>query len=175
MAPTVVGFMPSLFHIATVKVALPLFRGFDIETLCLAFREIQYENSTSSNDGSRKNHGASYERAKKHLLLIPGHLRIKILQAVKGFHYAAEIWREDHLKILKLKDLKCILHWKSNGSIDTVKTAEHLVQNEKIRTRKRFQIACKYCLEKSVKTLWKEMEASGKTENFETVDIMVNL
>ncbi|GBM35602.1 hypothetical protein AVEN_121047-1 [Araneus ventricosus] len=55
----------------------------------------------------------------------------------------------------------------SDGSIDRIQTAQQLVLNANIDIRKWFNLACMHCLQESIQILWAEMEASGRTENFE--------
>ncbi|GBN51392.1 hypothetical protein AVEN_80233-1 [Araneus ventricosus] len=161
--------LPSLSHLSRVSVALPLLNEFGIGTLDRAVSEIQLGNSTASNEGS-EDHEINYNRAMGKLLLIPPRLRKSVLEAVHGMHWEIEAWRYQHSNIFKFKDHECFFHWRSEGTIDTIKMAQQLVLDQNINIRKRFQIACNYCLMKSVRTLWAEMEASGKTKCFKTAD-----
>ncbi|GBO38863.1 hypothetical protein AVEN_85769-1 [Araneus ventricosus] len=163
-------FLPSLLHFASVKVAIQLLNNFDIETLNTAFTEIKHGNSSSSKEGgnsrSFKEGGQdNYEamKAKEHLLFIPAHLREKVLETVKGLNYSLWRWQKDHSKIISLEDIECTLYWRSDGTINAVKAAEQLVLDESIDITTRFEIACMYCFEKSVKNLWVEMQASRVT------------
>ncbi|GBN49479.1 hypothetical protein AVEN_197820-1 [Araneus ventricosus] len=160
--------IPSLFDLALVKTAFPLFNGFDVKTLDRVFRESQNENLEKFNEGSQENREVN--RVKEKLLSVPAHLRHRVLEAVMGLRYTVLLWRMDHFFILEIKRRECIFYWRYDGSIDRTKTAEQLVLNAGIDIRQRFDLACMYCLEKSVRALWAEMEASGKTENFETAD-----
>ncbi|GBO45627.1 hypothetical protein AVEN_275742-1 [Araneus ventricosus] len=161
--------LPSLSHLSRVSVALPLLNEFGIGTLDRAFSEIQLGNSTASNEGS-EDHEINYNRAMEKLLLIPPRLRKSVLEAVHGMHWEIEAWTCQHSNIFKFMDRECSFHWRSEGTIDTIKMAQQLVLDQNINIRKRFQIACNYCLMKSVRTLWAEMEASGKTKCFKTAD-----
>ncbi|GBM24552.1 hypothetical protein AVEN_217129-1 [Araneus ventricosus] len=158
-------FMPSFFHLALVKISVPLYNEFDIKTLERVFIDIQNGNSAKFNKGSQNNRKAN--RAKEKLLFIPAHLRRGVLEAVMGLHWAVYRWQSEHSSILNLKDGECIFYWRPDGTIDRIKTAEQLVLNENINIRERFDIACIYCLKESVQTLWEEMEASCETQNFE--------
>ncbi|GBN06465.1 hypothetical protein AVEN_177223-1 [Araneus ventricosus] len=190
-------FVPSLLHISLVKVALPFLTNFGIGMLDTVFTEIQSGNSTASSESSQENgkvgfskakeqsteiqHGNStasdesskengkvrYNRAKESLLLMPGRLRKLVLEAVHGLSYEVRSWRMDHAFIGKKKRT---VHWRSDGTIDRIKTAQQLVLDESLSIRKRFEVACVYCLEESVRTLWTEMEASRQTENIGTAD-----
>ncbi|GBN89765.1 hypothetical protein AVEN_74376-1 [Araneus ventricosus] len=135
-------FMPSFFHIALIKVAVPLFNDFDIITLNMVFTEIQHGNSTASNDGSQENGDVNYYRAKAHLLWILGHLRKRVLEVVTGMNQEVRKWKQDHDYIFKTWVKECTFYWKPDGTIDTIKTAEKLVLNKNINIRKRFELAC---------------------------------
>ncbi|GBO22046.1 hypothetical protein AVEN_114516-1 [Araneus ventricosus] len=166
--------LPSLSQLSTVSVALPLLNEFGIGTLDRAFSEIQLRNSTASKEGSEEDQEINNNRAMEKLLLIPPRLRKSVLEAVHGMHWQIEGWRYRHSNIFKFKDRECFFHWRSEGTIDTIKIAQQLVLDQRINIRKRFEIACKYYLEKSVKILWAKMEASGKTKCYNTADnIMV--
>ncbi|GBM64076.1 hypothetical protein AVEN_160726-1, partial [Araneus ventricosus] len=161
--------LPSLSHLSRVSVALPLLNEFGIGTLDRAFSKILLGNSTASNEGS-EDHEINYNIAMEKLLLIPPRLRKSVLEAVHGMHWEIEAWRCHHSNIFKFKDREFFFHWRSEGTIDTIKMAQQLVLDQNINIRKRFQIACNYCLMKSVRTLWAEMEASGETKSFKTAD-----
>ncbi|GBN35011.1 hypothetical protein AVEN_183829-1 [Araneus ventricosus] len=75
--------------------------------------------------------------------------------------------------VLKLEDDECTFHWRSDGTIDEIKTVEHLVVNANINIRKRFDLAGMYCLEDSIKTLWVEMQVSGQRRFWASFNLMV--
>ncbi|GBM07299.1 hypothetical protein AVEN_187855-1 [Araneus ventricosus] len=149
----------------------------------MAFTKIQHGNRTAPSEGSQENIKVNCNRAMASLLLIPGHLRKRVLEAVHAFHYEIRGWREDHTHFFNLDDSdesmihpnilqdgEGIFYWRSDGSIDRIKRAQQLVMNTSMNIRKRFDLACMYCFEKSVQTLWVEMEALWTTENFEIGD-----
>ncbi|GBM01006.1 hypothetical protein AVEN_55519-1 [Araneus ventricosus] len=158
-------FFPSLFHIALVKIAAPFLLEFDIETLDRVFTDIQHGISARINEGSQNDHKA--KRAHEKILSIPAHLRRRLFKTITGMYCEFYRWLTEHSRIFSWK-VGITVYWRSDGTINTTKTAEHLVQNENINIRERFHLACIFCLEESVQTLWKEMEASGETKNFET-------
>ncbi|GBN58269.1 hypothetical protein AVEN_45843-1 [Araneus ventricosus] len=89
----------------------------------------------------------------------------RVMQAVHGLRNAASQWYRWNLE---LTDRDCVYYWKYDGTFDGVKATQQLVLNANIEIRKRFALACKYCLKENILNLWTEMEASGKTENLET-------
>ncbi|GBO40261.1 hypothetical protein AVEN_23941-1 [Araneus ventricosus] len=155
-------YVHSLLHLASVKVAIPLCNDFDLITLQEAFDNIQEGLLENSSD-------IECSRAQKNILFIPAHLRKTVFDTAQGMKYLAFLWRDLHSVIIKLEEEDCIFYWRSDGRIDGLKTSQHLVLKKNIDIRVRFYIACRYCLEDSIQTLWKELEASGQTENFETV------
>ncbi|CAL1262275.1 unnamed protein product [Larinioides sclopetarius] len=160
-------FFPSLSHLASAKVCFPKFQKDAIETLNT---EIQRGISTSSEKGSQENAGINL--LNNYLNLIPKHLRKSVWESFLGFFFDYNEWQNDHKKLYRLRTIESLrlIHWRSDGTIDRVKTAQRLVLDESLDIGKRFEVACMYCLEKSVQTLWAEMEATGKTNDFVAVD-----
>ncbi|KAF8789212.1 uncharacterized protein LOC129957133 [Argiope bruennichi] len=67
------------------------------------------------------------------------------------------IWRDDFdICILKR------IFWTSAGTIDYRKTAQELVSFEMLDTVKRYKLACLYCLEDKIPTIWKELPDRSK-------------
>ncbi|GBM65678.1 hypothetical protein AVEN_148267-1 [Araneus ventricosus] len=106
-------------------------------------------------------------RAKESLLFIPDHLRKTVLESFRGLHYEIENWRTEHMDDI---NYKYTINLRPEGTVDRIETAYHMVLDKRINIRKRFEMACMYCLEKRIRTLWAEMEASGQTDIFETDD-----
>ncbi|GBN28321.1 hypothetical protein AVEN_270346-1 [Araneus ventricosus] len=150
----------SLLHSALLKVAFSLLSSKTDNT------DIRNENSGASIKGLEEVLDVICNRADEDLHSIPGGLRRRAFAAVHGLHYAVEKWKGDHSQFLRYKDGGHFFHWRSDGTIDSVKTAEHLVMDENINIRERFDLACLYSLEQSIQTLWTEMESSGESENF---------
>ncbi|GBM85050.1 hypothetical protein AVEN_16758-1 [Araneus ventricosus] len=113
--------LPSLSHFAAVRVAVPLFKEFGMEMWDKAFTDIQHGKPAASNEASKEDRGFNYNRAKENLLLVLRLLRKNVLDVVHGMHWAAEFWRCEHSGILKFKDGEDFFHWRSDGTIDTIK------------------------------------------------------
>ncbi|GBN41004.1 hypothetical protein AVEN_133774-1 [Araneus ventricosus] len=96
-----------------------------MEMLDKAFTDIQHGKPTASNEGSKEDRGFNYNRAKEILLLIPRHLRKNVLEVFQVMHWAVEFWRREHSGILKCKDREDFFHWRSDGTIDTIKIPRH--------------------------------------------------
>ncbi|GBO07297.1 hypothetical protein AVEN_271492-1 [Araneus ventricosus] len=164
----VAPFLPSLSHISTVKVALSLFNEFGGVNSNITLREIQTGNTAASivcfeEKGERK-----FKTTKKNLAFIPELLRKKVLEAAEGLIHTVRYWKVCNATFFNLKRGEFVIHWRSDGTIDTVKTVQQLVLDESINIRKRFEIACKYGLERNIRILWAEMQPSDQTENFDT-------
>ncbi|GBN78664.1 hypothetical protein AVEN_36348-1 [Araneus ventricosus] len=156
-------YMPSLFNLTLVKIAVPLFNDFGFEKLESAFAEIQHGIPARLSEGRQENFNAN--TAAKKLLPIPAHLRNRVLGAVASLHCGVRQWKMDHSPILNLRDGERIFYWRADGTIDRTKTAQQLVLSENIHIRERSDIASMYCLHRNVRTLWADMDASGETEN----------
>ncbi|GBM95722.1 hypothetical protein AVEN_227608-1 [Araneus ventricosus] len=165
-----VPLLPPLLHLAVVKESINLYNDFQIETLDKAYRRIEIGISITSEDSENY---PGCNSAQKKLLRIPPRLRKRVQEAIHGLKSGVELWKKEHSSILELDDEERIFYWRCDGTIDTVKTAQQLILNSNIDIKKRFHLACKYCLEDNIKTLWTEMEDTSKTEIRETADSWV--
>ncbi|KAF8782468.1 hypothetical protein HNY73_012750 [Argiope bruennichi] len=132
---------PSLSHMCLSKVAFLLYNEFGYKIL--------------------------KKRVQEKLLLIPTNLRKVVLEGVKRVQQEIRRWIVRHEK----KDQycyypKCTIFWRSDGTIDRLKTAQEIVRNENIDITARFEIACMYSLVNSVQTLWSALEANGEADQF---------
>ncbi|GFU87478.1 uncharacterized protein TNCV_2446121 [Trichonephila clavipes] len=94
---------------------------------------------------------------------ISANLQEKVADMVRHVNSEVEKWFLDHSPITcRTIDMRNIFIWKSNGSIDRVKTAEVLVQVERLNISKRFIVASFYCLEGDVISLWNKMTEKEK-------------
>ncbi|GBO27312.1 hypothetical protein AVEN_114726-1 [Araneus ventricosus] len=157
--------VPSLSHMAALKIAAPLFLSVGMESLETVFAKLQQGNPRAPGENSEDDISLKSNRAKEHLLFIPGHLREHVLNAVKGLHNELLNCRKEHSYI---GADKCSLHLRPDGTIDRRKIAQELVADMSLDIRKRFHIACTYHFTSQISTLWAEMQASGHTENFDT-------
>ncbi|GBM20311.1 hypothetical protein AVEN_195869-1 [Araneus ventricosus] len=157
-------FLPSLLHFATVKVAVALCNDFHLVTLQHAFGNIKAGKVNVLFGNDELPLMLEIQRAQEKLRSIPGCLRKRVMEAVHGLIYVSRQWRDDQYRILRSECEDCNFYWRSDGRIDGNKTAQHFVQNANIDFRKRFALACKYCLQESIQTLWPEVEASGETD-----------
>ncbi|GBL73502.1 hypothetical protein AVEN_159492-1 [Araneus ventricosus] len=166
----VVPFKPSLSYMCLAKIAVGLYNEFGFKILKMAFPKMIFFNLPEFKECSPENFTLLCNRAKERLLLIPTSLRERIKKAVEGLQYEIGEWIQGHEK--KIVSVyyyygKCTFFWRSDGSIDRTKTAQEIVRNQNVAIRARFDIACMYCLEKSVQTLWAALEANGETDCYD--------
>ncbi|GBN04650.1 hypothetical protein AVEN_238653-1 [Araneus ventricosus] len=165
----VVPFKPSLSYMCLAKIAVGLYNEFGLKILKKAFPEMKCLRFREFKEHSPDDFILLSNRAKERLLLIPTILRKKILKAVERVQFELAEWLGRHEKKVGYYYYygKCDFFWRSDGSIDRTKTAREIVRNQNVAIGARFEIACMYCLEKSVQTLWAILEANGETECFE--------
>ncbi|GFS88766.1 uncharacterized protein NPIL_285801 [Nephila pilipes] len=100
-------------------------------------------------------------------------LQEKFMNLMKPIHYEFEMWKEQHGKFIgKNFDQRIInkIHWKSDGTIDRLKTASFLIQSDVLPMKHRFRLACNYWQEESVLSIWEQMSA-GFQDDFQEVQM----
>ncbi|KAF8793142.1 hypothetical protein HNY73_004663 [Argiope bruennichi] len=165
----ILPFIPSLSHIASAKVAIELHSMVDIEFLLALSRKVQSGNLTIFGKDMQEKYNEKYEKAKKVILHIPTNLRQRIFEIVQYIHDEVGMWKSDHSAILCLNQdyIYFTFYWRCDGTIDRTKTAQEIIGNEKINVKKRFVMACIYCLEYEVTYLWAKLELCVKLRIFE--------
>ncbi|GFQ97942.1 uncharacterized protein TNCT_710321 [Trichonephila clavata] len=86
----------------------------------------------------------------------PTALRQEITAAIRPISFEVGNWILDHLKTEKgqSKIIKIPLLWKSDGTINRVKTADMIIQSQNFSVELRFRMACKYwCWHEIIKFL----------------------
>ncbi|GFT48677.1 hypothetical protein NPIL_261251, partial [Nephila pilipes] len=83
----------------------------------------------------------------------------------------ANAWTADHYYILDLESFSLSIdyQWRSNGTIDRLKTARSFIQSENFDCSRRFQMACIYWLDEDARNIWNEMHTHFKrffSQNF---------
>ncbi|KAF8782473.1 hypothetical protein HNY73_012755 [Argiope bruennichi] len=157
----VVFLLPSLTHMCLMKVATTLHSACGLGKLKSLFSETESTNSLESRLSIHIDNAVLNKRVKKHLFFIPANLRKRVWEAVKRVELQIEEWIECHENGDKYSYFrKCAFFWRSEGTIDRIKTAQEIVRSENIDIRARFQMACMYCLSESVQTLWETFESN---------------
>ncbi|GBM15938.1 hypothetical protein AVEN_270607-1 [Araneus ventricosus] len=163
----ILPFFPSLSHMALTKVAIELYNRVGIKSLLIFSSEIQFGNLTIIEKGSQEKCDEKYKRAKETILLIPTNLRERVFEVVQYIHDEVRTWKSDHSATFGLSDYFYLtFYWRCDGTINRTKTAQEIIWNEKIHIRKRFEIACIYCLVHDVTFLWAKLEAYAKLRIF---------
>ncbi|XP_055929384.1 uncharacterized protein LOC129960191 [Argiope bruennichi] len=158
----VVPFVPSLSHLSFVKVAFPLYKDFDISTWQSINREITHGNLPGFIGDRSENRQVN--KAKEELLLIPAHLRLGLLQTILGLHSTFLNWLSENSCFTIIPNIYTVLYWRTDGTIDRIKTAQRLLLCKENNIEQRFDLACAYFFEESIKALWVEMKKSGKAD-----------
>ncbi|GFT22726.1 uncharacterized protein NPIL_621101 [Nephila pilipes] len=92
----------------------------------------------------------------------PLSLQQKIMSFMKPISYEVEMWKKQHETFTgKQIDQRIMnkFHWKTDGTIDRLKTANSLIQSDVLQMRHRFRLACNYWQEESVLSIWEQMSA----------------
>ncbi|KAF8771127.1 uncharacterized protein LOC129989421 [Argiope bruennichi] len=156
----VVPFVPSLLHFSLVKVAFPLLKSSGNVTWGIILEEMKHSSPAEFNEARSDN--PKVNKAKEKLLRIPAHLRLGILETIMGLHSAVVNWRMSYPLLQTGENFRALLFFKTDGTVDRIKTVQKLVLNEEINIEQRFDLACSYFLGNTIHTLWAEMKRSGK-------------
>ncbi|GFS97038.1 uncharacterized protein NPIL_60961 [Nephila pilipes] len=83
----------------------------------------------------------------------------RVSNLMRPLNEEANNWTADHYYILEFHSfpLSIDYQWRSNGTIDRLKTARSFIQSENFDSSLRFQMACIYWLEEDARRLWNEM------------------
>ncbi|GFS72762.1 uncharacterized protein NPIL_561741 [Nephila pilipes] len=87
------------------------------------------------------------------------------MSLMKRIHYEVEMWKEHHETFVGNNfDQRFMgtFHWKSDGTIDRLKTANTLIQSDLLQMRHRFMLACNYWDDKRVLSIWEQMTVGLK-------------
>ncbi|GFU61409.1 uncharacterized protein NPIL_605541 [Nephila pilipes] len=102
--------------------------------------------------------------------MMPNHiysrsLQLKIMSLMKLIHYEVERWKEHHETFVGNNldpRIMNAFHWKSDGTIDRLKTVNSLIQSDLLQMRHRFMLACNCWHDERVLSIWKQMTAGLK-------------
>ncbi|GFT73261.1 uncharacterized protein NPIL_33271 [Nephila pilipes] len=98
----------------------------------------------------------------------PLSLQEKIMSLMKPISYEVEMWKEQHETFTGYQVDQRItskFHWKTDGTIDRLKTASSLIQSDVLPMEQRFRLACNYWQEESVLSIWEQM-STGLRDDF---------
>ncbi|GBM14348.1 hypothetical protein AVEN_55341-1 [Araneus ventricosus] len=146
--------MPSLEHIALVKVATTLWNQDDIRALIEKF----YSEIVSGRR-IREKWQVIEDKVVEKLpqLSQPEPLKSEILGFIKPIGSQILKWLEYHIKNCQLHMKLPNLCWTPEGTVDKKKTAEVLSKDENLDITRRYELACIYCLEDDIPELWNKI------------------
>ncbi|CAL1291907.1 unnamed protein product [Larinioides sclopetarius] len=97
------------------------------------------------------------------LLGIGRSLENRILSFIPHIVLEIEKWEEDHPEVLPAGyDAHVHFCWKSVGTIDRESTAENLLNHGNLPVKNRFLLACLYCMQDHLSSLWDSIYDSHK-------------
>ncbi|GIX79875.1 hypothetical protein CDAR_403451 [Caerostris darwini] len=146
-------FVPSLQHMAYSKIAVTLCNQTDMKA---PFNELKSFSIRPYPKGLRDIIFAIVDRAKQKMsnLKIPEKLKPDLIFVLKSMVLVICKWFMDHPDILEPDfDDVSSFHWRCEGTIDRVKTAQALVRREDAPVTMRLEFATCYCLEEDVRRL----------------------
>ncbi|GIY36761.1 hypothetical protein CDAR_20031 [Caerostris darwini] len=146
-------FVPSLQHMAYSKITVALCNQTDMKA---PFNELKTVIMVVCPKDLLDIILAIVERAKQKInyLRIPEMLKPDLIIVLKSTVLLINDWFIDHSDILEPDfDDVSSFHWRSECSIDTVKTAQALVRREDAPVTMRLKFATRYCLEEDVRRL----------------------
>ncbi|XP_055948302.1 uncharacterized protein LOC129981479 [Argiope bruennichi] len=168
------NFLPSLQHIAAVKVALTVYNDDIIHFFCeFVKKDVNYSDSFCTNWSQEKRiRQRRKEISQKLSTLLPKFFVDRIVNLLQPI--VAEIFYcvRDHSNIathIQKSHITNTLRWKSEGTIDRTETSKQLIRNESIDKRVRFVLASIYFLEQDVLQLWQSMTEEER-ENIYRID-----
>ncbi|KAL7634704.1 UNVERIFIED_CONTAM: hypothetical protein RMT77_015081 [Armadillidium vulgare] len=159
---------PSLEHITLVKIAITLWKQYDIRALTARF----YFRSTILSERLKEWQVVEDKVIEKiPELLLPGPLKKKVLDFIKPIGLEMIKWREyyDQNSYLGI-DLPNELCWNSQGTIDQKRTAEVLIKDGNLDINIRYRLACIYCLENDIRELWNKIPENHRKSFYSEED-----
>ncbi|GFR32908.1 uncharacterized protein TNCT_230981 [Trichonephila clavata] len=93
-------------------------------------------------------------------LPLPNIIRKEVLALVRLTFIESDKWLEDHAQIMMYTtNLQNSFHWTQDNKIDRQKTARAIVAKNNIDISDRFLLACHYCFEDDVFSLWGKLNS----------------
>ncbi|GFT31230.1 uncharacterized protein NPIL_70571 [Nephila pilipes] len=145
-------FDPSMKDIVAAKIAITLYNDCEVLHLCKETKLYLSPEEDWKVMIKKKLPDNVYSRP----------LQQKIMSFMKPISYEVEMWKEQHETFTGKQIGQRIMnkfHWKTDGTIDRLKTASSLIQSDVLQMRHRFRLACNYWQEKSVLSIWEQMSA----------------
>ncbi|GFQ86157.1 uncharacterized protein TNCT_22671 [Trichonephila clavata] len=95
---------------------------------------------------------------------IPQLFEGELMKLLRPISLEIERWKEDHSRILDTRqNFAKYFIWKNLGIISRQATAQAIIESDHLDVKDRFALACFYCFEDAIMTLWDEISPLGKT------------
>ncbi|KAF8797018.1 hypothetical protein HNY73_001334 [Argiope bruennichi] len=143
-------FLPSLEHIAAVKVALTVYNDDIVHFLDEFIETFKYDPDNSFRLSKRQEERIRERKKEIRMKLftqIPESLVDRVVHIFQPIVSEVYFWVRDHYDIIKHIQKSHItnnLYWKLEGTIDRTKTSKQLIQNENINGEMRYAFAFAY-------------------------------
>ncbi|GFT44369.1 uncharacterized protein NPIL_533131 [Nephila pilipes] len=158
------AFTPSLLYMALVKTATEICRIPEIKAFIACAPETA---QVSAMTFAYSQEWASLIKSKVSLLKLPAQLQQQLIHFIRPISIKIKEWVTCHCRFLLCDssevDLQSCLHWKSDGTIDALKTATSLVRDESVSVSLRYRIAGVYYLMDDARKLQKGCEDSKES------------
>ncbi|GFX58427.1 uncharacterized protein TNCV_320091 [Trichonephila clavipes] len=91
-------------------------------------------------------------------LPLPNIIKKEVTALVKLVFLEYDKWLYDHARIMHTMmdttNLQQLFHWTQDNKIDRLKTAKAIIADNNMDTRGRFMLACHYCFQEDVFSIW---------------------
>ncbi|GFS41017.1 uncharacterized protein TNIN_67431 [Trichonephila inaurata madagascariensis] len=99
-------------------------------------------------------------------LLLPNIFKKEVTALVRLVFVESDKWLHDHARIMDTMmdtaNLKHHFHWTQDNKIDRQKTAKAIIADGNMDTRGRFMLACHYCFQEDVFSIWGILDDTQK-------------
>ncbi|GFQ66969.1 uncharacterized protein TNCT_544721 [Trichonephila clavata] len=164
--------VPSLLHMAAVKVAAIVYMREDIQD----FEKNQIIRSFFNTRGERQ-----WEMIVRQKLLpcaLPTELQEKVIAIMKPLSFELNMWLKDHIQFVANRRYDIYIVWNSFGMIDRSKTAEGLINSNCLPIDHRIHLAVQYKMWTDLLDLFEEApwydEKSRLTLTREALSVYTN-
>ncbi|KAF8796922.1 hypothetical protein HNY73_001250 [Argiope bruennichi] len=155
-------FLPSLQHMASVKIAVQIYCNREIQSTYHQMNNIPSKNFDQARHITYK----GWKRIKEITMKIlpaelPQLLKTRLADFIRPIQEQKDAWMCDHpyvyIYTYDNSYFNCI-SWKSDGTIDRLQTAKNMLRNKSFHFVGRFMMACTYFLEEDIWNLREKMK-----------------
>ncbi|GIY56136.1 uncharacterized protein CEXT_135301 [Caerostris extrusa] len=156
--------LPSLQDIALTEITISLCKQRDMKNLirnCNYHKMIYKQFPFEVHKEWKSVHYRAVEKLSQ--FCIPSSLKRVLLSRLWQISLEILRWIDYHTENLYLHiEVPKDFCWTNHGQIDRRKTAEMIIKDEYVCIKKRFKLACIYCLEDDIHALWENMRRTTK-------------